>query len=331
MPRGGSFPNFSKSDGVTDYSAREFQTMSDAAKASAEAGVGSGMTKRGVTPSVVPQPKVAAPRTVKVVAVIGQPDPADLESYSGKPNPRSHRLIVREVTYAFEGADYVPPDSMPEPPPPIEPTPGTLRWKGEPFFALPGYNHSVAEFAATWFSDILRDDAGEPELVDNKTVMRPPDDTTTLHYLHLRPQGPPVLFPMESGGGFDFAVVRSVEPADPEISVHQSYTVWAQGIQRISGWPPDSMPDPMPEHGGWEWVGDTQEVATYPGIPAVYYKPFVWDVPGILFPDIPIARVFRVGGETYIEQPMRWATIEADDGVRVSACLPVTRRTEEMP
>lgn len=323
MSRWGSFPDFSRDLSWDKQSAREHQTMSDAAKASAQAGVGHGMTRRGATPSVVQQPKPAAPRAVKIVAVVG------------KPNPAFHELLVREVTFAYEGADYVPPDSMPEDPPPIEPVPAILRWKGEPFFALPGYNHSVAEFSSTWFSDLLRDDAGELVLDgDGKTMEQFPDETTTLHLLMLRPSGLPILLKMGGGGDTGFAVVRSIGP--PE-DAHTSYVVWAQAIRRIANWPPEP-PDPPPEnppdpplHGGWEFVGEAVEVATSPGIPAIYYAPFVWDSDDIVFPDIPILRTFSADGETYLEQTMRWATVEVPDNVRLSACTPIARRTEEMP
>lgn len=326
MPPKNTYPDFAGGMPIHKISARKMQIMSDSARAAFEK-VGHGLTSQDKRVSLRVPAKQGPLATLLIVAVVV------------KPTPAQHTLIVREVHYESEGADFAPdPDAPPEPLPVVQPTPGTLRWEGARIVALPGYTDSVADFAATVFDDIERNDDGTPVYVDGKTVEIPPDDTTILHWLYLRPQGPPMLIKM-GGGGSDmgFAVVTKVEPADPEQSAHTSFIVEARPIRRIPGWPPEP-PDPPPEnppdepqHGGWAFAGPAAEIATYPGIPAIYYAPFVWDSDEVIFPDIPILRTFTVDGETYLEQTMRWATIEVGDDVRLSACTPITRRTEEMP
>jgi hypothetical protein len=142
------------------------------------------MTSRGTALSQQIKGEPAVFRGLQVVAVVMEP------------LPDHYRLVVREVGNAFDGADYVAPETPSEPPAPIEPSPPILQWKGNSFYAIPGFNHSVSEFADTWFSDILRDDQGAPILADGNPIEQLPDDTTIFRWLLLRTEGPPMLFPM---------------------------------------------------------------------------------------------------------------------------------------
>ena len=301
MSKGRSFPNFTPGMDERGMSATEMQTMSDAAKRADGFDVGSGaLIRRGPSGNVISIDSVRAPGTLsttRFVAVVVAPEPLD------------NHVWVRDVVYAIEEPESVDLDTNPDDEI-VNLVKGeyTYRW-GSPsrIKARPGYGFVPMDFAGGVFADV---DDDENEI--------PPTAQTPIYWLQLRGQGPPLLWPMGEADSYEFAILREIPDHDGEDgSGLDKYLVIVEGVNR------------GPE--GWKLTGDLVEIATYPGVPARYYEPFLWEAEELSPPDTPFLRVFTVDGDAYLEQTARWAFIKVDETVRLSDCPVVARITEEPP
>lgn len=297
------FPKFAAGMNEDGMSAREMNRMSNAARKADNLTSGSGVQMRrggsGNVLSVEPPQGSHILSTTRFVAVVVPPMPLDTT------------VMVRDVVYAIEDPEPVDLDTNPDDEV-VDLVRGeyTYRW-GAPgrIVAIPGYGYSPMDFAGGVFEDV--DDAD----TENPTEIRPTVQTT-IYWLQLRGQGPPLLWPMGEGQAVEFAVVRSIGDPDDE-NFGNDLFVTVEGVKRT------------PE--GWELSGEPIEIATYPWIPSRYYEPFIWDADELDPPHTPLLRVFTVGGDTYLEQTARWAFIKVDDTVRLSDCTPIARITEATP
>ena len=314
MSKGRSFPNFTERMTERGMSATEMQTMSDAAKRSAGFDVGSGaQIRRGTAGDVIsidPTRDQNTLSTTRFVAVVVAPEPLD------------NHVWVRDVVYGIEEPESVDTDDLPgDENVTLVRGDFTYRW-GSPsrIKARPGFGYVPMDFAGGVFKDVADDD-NDPE-TPLTTIQ--PTAQTKIYWLQLRGQGPPLLWPMGEGESFEFAILREIPPLTVEPGSEEEpgpdldgFLVIVEGVNRT------------PE--GWELTGDRVEIATYPGIPARYYEPFLWQADELALPATPFLRVFTVSGDTYLEQTARWAFIKVGDTVRLTDCTPIARITGATP
>lgn len=165
--------------------------------------------------------------------------------------------------------------------------------------AVPDFGHELQDYAGFFWN--LEE---EPE---------PTSDATFLRLQRNYKQRNILWYP--SGGDFRFAIVRDVDNGIDEDNPLTDYSVLAQGAK----W----------NGTNWITVGEVTEIATYPGIPREYYRPFVFQGDVSLGTIPPVLRIFSADGEIWLEQTMRWATRISPGNVSLSDCTPMERITDE--
>ena len=196
-------------------------------------------------------------------------------------------LTVRQV--AYKENDATKPDDV------------KYRWATDHrITAVPGYGFTAMDFAGFEHPDIVTDEDGK---VIGEIL---PDGDTTYFELHPRDRRMPLVAMGNTGGEFGFAVMRAL-PTGPDGVDLNLFWVKVQQVRLNAG----------------KWVAPrpAQVIATYPGIPARYYEPFLWV--GEITGDTPLLRTFNAAGETWLEQSVRWPLRKSRGGIDLSDCTPV--------
>lgn len=164
--------------------------------------------------------------------------------------------------------------------------------------AAPDFGYELSDYAGFFWNT-----EEDPE---------PTSDTTFLRLQRNYKQRNILWYP--SGGDFRFAVVRDVDNGIDEENPLTDYSVLVQSVR----WNGEK----------WITVGEVVEIATYPGIPREFYRPFVFQ--GDVEIGVPPAlRIFSADGEIWLEQTMRWSTRKSPGNISLSDCTPVERITDE--
>lgn len=174
------FPQFKPGMDPSDVSASEMQHMSDevAALSSLRAGPNISIHKSpgGLVISGASTAAATPARSLRWAAVVIPPKPGD------------DSLTVREIAVKQEGVPF------------------SYRWASEyRMEALPGFGHTFADFQGIAFSDVERDEDGEPiEPVQERL----PGGNTTIVAIQMRGAGRPLVMLWPRIAQFKITVIR---------------------------------------------------------------------------------------------------------------------------